>query len=59
MHAITASRMYCGVVGGSLIRCVLKDGDDLEIRPGLQIQAGTADSSLGHSIVPSITKEIS
>lgn len=28
-----------GVVGGSLIRGVLRDGDDLEIRPGLQIQA--------------------
>jgi len=51
MHAITASRMYCGVVGGSLIRGVLKDGNDLEIQPGLQIQAVTADSSLGHSMV--------
>jgi translation initiation factor 2 subunit 3 len=28
-----------GVVGGSVIRGVLMDGDDIEIRPGLQIQA--------------------
>jgi translation initiation factor 2 subunit 3 len=28
-----------GVVGGSLIRGVLKEGEDIEIRPGRQIQA--------------------
>ena len=28
-----------GVIGGSLIRGVLKEGDDLEIRPGLSMQA--------------------
>jgi translation initiation factor 2 subunit gamma (aeIF-2g) len=28
-----------GVVGGSVIRGVLRDGDEIEIRPGLQIQA--------------------
>ncbi|MDI6718765.1 MAG: translation initiation factor IF-2 subunit gamma [Methanomicrobiales archaeon] len=27
-----------GVVGGSLVRGVLREGDDLEIRPGLQVQ---------------------
>jgi translation initiation factor 2 subunit 3 len=28
-----------GVIGGSLIRGVIHDGDDIEIRPGMQVQA--------------------
>ncbi len=28
-----------GVVGGSLIRGLINDGDDIEIRPGIQVQA--------------------
>jgi translation initiation factor 2 subunit 3 len=28
-----------GVIGGSLIRGILKEGDDIEIRPGRQVQA--------------------
>lgn len=31
--------MKGGVIGGSLIRGVLKEGDDMEVRPGRQIQA--------------------
>lgn len=28
-----------GVIGGSLVQGVLKDGDEIEIRPGIQVQA--------------------